>query len=661
MGISSVGINSGVLNSDLIDKLVKAERTPVEARLDIKKDEYTSKLSAYGQIKTALSDFRIEARKLSKASSFSKLNATSTNSAVTASATKASAKGNYTVEVTTLAQAHVIASDPFTTTANVVGTGTLTLTAGGKTANITIDSTNNTLSGMAAAVNAQKDLGVTASVINTGSGFRLLFTSDATGADNAITVSVSGDGDGNDNNDGGLSQLSFNTTNSFMEETNEALDAAFNFNGVAVTRSSNTVTDLVDGLTLNLGGTNSGSPATLKVGLDTTTMADNVSKFIDKYNALQKLYNDLTAYNPESGEAAILAGDGTLRNVFNQTRSAMHSMMVGLAGQEVRSLADIGISTDADTGEITFDKEAFVTAVSAHADDAEALFAVQGRTSDSQIKFGSNTPTAKAGSYDISITTLATRGALTSAAAVADPNSVVIDADNDTFALSVDGTTSGTITLTQGSYTAADLAQHIEDQINADSFMTGAKKSVSVVYDSGTNQFSITSDAFGSKSSVAITAVDTNTAAQLGFSVATGTTGVDVAGTINGVAATGVGQYLTASDDSDAAGIKIQITGGAIGARGTVTLIRGIGDQIVSRINEFLSADGGALTARQEGLQKSLEDLETERSELNDHVSALQARLQKQFAAADSLIGGLNNTSDFLTNFFKGMSGSSDG
>jgi flagellar hook-associated protein 2 len=660
MGISSVGINSGVLNSELIDKLTAAERKPVEARLDIKKDEYDSKLSAYGQIKTALSDLRIEARKLSKASSFSKLSATSTNSVVSGAATKASAKGTYTVEVSNIAQAHVIATDSFATTSDVIGTGTLTLAAGGKTANITIDATNNTLAGIAAAVNAQADLPVTASVINTGSGYRLLFTSDSTGAGNAITATVTADGDGNDANDAGLSQLSFNTTNSFMAETNAALDASFNFNGVAVTRSSNTVTDLVDGLTLTLSGNNVGSPATVKVGLDTKTMSDNVSKFVDKYNELQKLYRELTAYNPDTGEGSVLTGDATLRSIFNQARSSMHSMLVGLAGQEVRSLADIGVSTDADTGEITFDGDAFVAAVTAYGDDAEALFSTQGRTSDSQISFSSNTSTAKAGKYDITVTTLATQGSLVSAAAIADPNNVVIDADNDTFSLSVDGTASGTITLTQGTYTAADLAQLIEDQINADTTLAGAKKTVSVAYDSGTNQFTIKSDAFGSASKVAITAVDTNTTAQLGFSVASGTDGVDVAGTIDGVAATGVGQYLTASDDSDAAGIKIQVSGGAIGVRGSVTLIRGIADQMVSRINEFLSADGGAITARQEGLQKSLDDIATEREELDDHIASLQARLQKQFTAADTLIGGLNNTADFLTNFFKSMSGSSD-
>lgn len=660
MAISSVGINSGVLNSDLIDKLVNAERKPVEARLDIKKTEYESKLSAYGQIKTALSDLRIEARKLSKATTFSKLNATSTNSAVSGTATKASAKGNYTVEVSTLAQAHVVGSDPFTSTSDVVGTGTLTLSAGGKSADITIDSSNNTLIGIAAAVNAQTDLPITASVINTGSGYRLLFSSDSTGAANNITATVTTDGDGNDSNDGGLSQLSFNTTNSFMTQTNAALDAAFTFNGVPVTRPSNTVTDLVDGLSLTLNGSNVGSPATVKVGLDTKTMGDNVAKFIEKFNALQKLYNEMTAYDPDSGEAAVLTGDATLRNVFNQSRSTMHSMIVGLVGQEVRSLTDIGISTDADTGEITFDQDVFAAAAEKHSDDVEALFAVQGRTTDSQILFTSNTLAAKNGSYDIAITTLATRGALTSAAAVADPNNVIIDADNDTFSLSVDGTASGTITLTQGTYTAADLAQQLEDQINADSALSGARKTVSVTYDSGTNQFAITSDAFGSASTVEITAVDTNSTAQLGFSVAAGTAGVDVAGTIDGVAATGVGQYLTGADDSDAVGIRVQILGGAIGARGSVNLIRGIGDVLVSRINEFLTADGGALTARQEGLQASLKDIATEREELNERIEILQARLQKQFTAADTLIGGLNNTADFLSNFFKAMSGSSD-
>jgi len=659
MSVSSVGINSGVLNSALIDKLAAAEKTPVEAELDRKKTEYTAKVSAYGQIQTALSDLRIEARKLSKATTFSKLATTSTNSAVSGSATKASAKGNYTVEVSKLAQAHVIATDPFTTTSDVVGTGTLALSAGGKTANITVDASNNTLAGIAAAVNAQKDLPVTASVVNTGTGYRLLFTSDSTGAANAITATVTADGDGSDSDNGGLSRLSFDGTNKFMTQTNAALDAQFNFNGVPVTRSSNTVSDLVDGLTFTLSGTNVGSPASLNVGLDTKTMATNVSSFIDKYNALQKIYTDATAYNTDTGVGSVLTGDATLRNIFTQARSTVHSMITGLAGQGVRSLADVGVSTDAETGEITFDQDTFIAAANAHSADVEALFATQGRTSDSQISFSGSTATTKAGSYDVTVTQLATRSSLISAAAIADPSNVVIDADNNTLGISVDGTASGNITLTAGSYTATTLAKHIQDQINADSALKSAHKTVSVAYDSNTNKFTISSDTFGSASSIAITAVGTNSTSQLGFSVATGTAGVDVAGTIGGKAATGVGQFLTASDDSDAAGIKIQVAGGALGSRGNVSFIRGIGDVMVSRINDFLSAKGGALSARQEGLQKSLADIEKQRTKLNDRITELQARLQKQFTAADTLIGGLNNTADFLTSFFKGSSSDS--
>jgi flagellar hook-associated protein 2 len=442
-----------------------------------------------------------------------------------------------------------------------------------------------------------------------------------------------------------------------MEETSEALDAEFDFNGVPVTRASNTVSDLIDGVTFTLSGTNESSPANISVGLDTQTMADNVGKFIEKYNALATLYGELTDFNPDTGEAAIFVGDATMRSVFTQIKSNVHALMTGLIGQEVRSLADVGITTDSKTGEITFDEDAFIAAVTNYSDDVEALFSVQGRTSDTQISFISNTSASKAGVYDIGITQLATRGALTAAAVIADPNNVVIDADNDTFSITVDGEASGTITLTQGSYTAATLAQHIQDQINADAALDGAGKTVEVTYDSVNNQLVITSDTFGSTSSVEITAVDTNSAAQLGFSVGAGTAGLDVTGTINGVAATGQGQYLIGADDSDVEGIKLLVSGGAIGDRGTVSVIRGIGDLVLTRINEFLQPETGTLSARQSGLQKSLADIETERTELDDRIAILQARLQRQFTAADTLIGGLNNTADFLSNFFKSMSG----
>jgi flagellar hook-associated protein 2 len=654
MAITSVGINSGVLTSDLIDKLVAAEKEPTELRLDRKQEGLEAKLSAYGQIQSAISDLRLDARVLSKASSFTRLTLNSSHSAISGSADTNAKPGSYTIEVSHLARAHSLASDNFSATTDSVGTGTLTIASGSSSAAITIDASNNSLQGVADAINAESELKVNASIIYTGSAYRLALSSVDTGLDNVITVNVSADGDGDDTDNAGLSRLSFNGTENHMSEPVTALDASFSINGVDVVRSSNTVTDVIKGVTLDLNSSNVGSPANVTIAQDVDTMVENVEKFFEKFNALQSLYNELTQFNPDTQEAAVLLGDATLRNVFNQIRSSVHQMVAGLQGEGISSLADVGIVTNKDTGEISLNRSDFAAALAKYPADMEALFSVQGRTTDSQVDFISHQVGTKAGSYAIDITQMATQGALVGAAVLpAPPATISINADNDTFEISVDGQASGTITLTQSaSYTAETLASEIESQINASTSLRNAGVSVSVAY--ADNAFSISSNTYGSASSVEITAVDTNTTADLGLSLAMGTAGLDVAGTIGGKAATGKGQVLAASEEGDAKGIKVLVKGGVIGDRGEVSLIRGIGDAIVERVNQFLSVKG-ALVTRQAGLQESLDGIGEERISLSDRLAMLESRLALQFTSADILIGKLTSTGDFLSNFFKSM------
>jgi flagellar hook-associated protein 2 len=153
---------------------------------------------------------------------------------------------------------------------------------------------------------------------------------------------------------------------------------------------------------------------------------------------------------------------------------------------------------------------------------------------------------------------------------------------------------------------------------------------------------------------VEITAVDTNTAATLGLSVGTGTDGVDVAGTIGGVTATGSGQTLTAN--GDAAGIQLEITGGLTGSRGTVVFSRGIADQLTSLLESYLDRDG-MINARTEGLNNRIDDINEQRDRLDRRIEILQQRYLTQFTALDTLIGQLQSTSTYLTSQLAALPG----
>lgn len=656
--ISSVGIGSGVLTSELIDKLSSAEREPTEARLDKKEEGITAQLSLFGQIQSATTDLRLPSRTLANPSLFESKSISSGNAAFSGTINSMSAQeGNYTLEVIDLAKSQTLTSASFsdkdTTT---LGTGSLAITVSGTTSNITIDNTNNTLEGIAAEINQQANSTVSASVIDTGSGYKLALTSNETGLENTIDIVVTDTGDGIGNDGFGLSRLSYTTGTGGiqMSEPQPATDAAFNFNGVPVTRASNTVDDLISGVSITLSGTNENAPASLVIKNDTSVIVEKVTEFVEKFNALQTLINDNSEFDPSGAtENGLLLGDSTTRTMMAQVRRVLGSTVEGLSGSSVQSLAEIGISTNYQTGLMSLDENMLKSALDISPKDVSALFSDQGRTTDPQVTFETASLNTKPGSYDVDITTAASRGALTGNVSLG--ASTTVDANNDTFTLKVDDTLSSEITLAAGSYTQEQLAAEIQSKINQDTNLIAAGKSVTVTLDAS-NQLVINSNVYGASSKVEITAIDTNTQTQLGLSVALGVDGVDVEGTINGVAAVGLGQTLSAAEDDDSAGIRLTIAGTATGSRGSVTYIEGVAEQMVDLITRFVSVDG-SISVKNDRLNKELALIDEDRVKLNERIETLTSRLTRQFTAADIIIAQLNSTQSFISQQLSALAG----
>jgi flagellar hook-associated protein 2 len=652
--ISSIGIGSGVLTSDLIDQLSSAERAPTELRLDRKEAEVEAKLSAVGRINSALIDLRLPSRILSNPDALNSLEASSTSSNITVTADSAASTGQYALDVTSLAQAQSLRSSTYVDKdSTTMGSGTLSFKVGDTTTNIDIDATNNTLQGIASAVNADEDLAVNASVIDTGSGFVLVFSAKESGLENAMEITVTDTGDGNSDDALGLSQFTFNQSFTHINESVIPENAKFSVNGIDIERASNTITDVVEGVSFTLTGATT-SPATITVSRDTDAVLERVQEFIDKFNEVKNILNELTEFNPAAtAESGILLGDSTVRAINTQMRQILGQVVPGLGSSSVRSLAEIGISTDRTTGNLSIDEIAFKKQLNNNPEDVVALFADQGRTTDAQVSFVSKTIDTVPGSYNVNITTAATRGEMTGALGLG--ASTTIDANNDELTIKIDGATSGAIFLDVGSYTQEEMVVELQAKINADETLSAAGKSVVVSLD-GSNNIVINSSEYGSNSKVEITAVDVNTAAQLGLSVATGTDGVDVEGTINGVAATGSGQILTAAEGDDSEGLKIKIEGIGIGDRGKVTYIEGVAEQLVDKLNSFLEFEG-IVGAKENGLNANLAAITLERTKLDERVETLRSRLARQFTAADILVGQLNSTRDFLKTQLDALAG----
>ena len=661
--ITAAGVGSGLDLESLVTQLVDAERAPAETRLVRRESALTAELSAFGTFQGVLSSFQGSLSSLTQLTTFGQRTASSSDEDVlTVTASPDATPASYDISVTQLAKAHSLATGSYTSLTDTVGEGVLTIRFGTTdytpptpgpesynsfavnpdrgVATITIDSSNNTLEGVRDAIN-DADIGVRAVVVNDGSGFRLLLSSEQTGAENSLEITVADSGDGNNLDAAGLSALAFSSAATNLEQTVAAQDAVFSVNGLSINSSENSANDVIQGVEIDLNDLTGSAPVTVNIDEDREGVQQLISDFVDSFNNFANTANALTDYNADTGTAGALQGDFSARSIIGQVRQTLTNAVAGFNGP-FSSLSEIGITTQSD-GTFALDSARLATVLADNFDDLVGLFAAVGFPSDDNIDFVASSEETQVGSYGVEITQLATQGQLIGAAA---GFPLDIDADNDNFTISVNGVTSADISLTQGNYaTGAALAAELQARINGDANLSQAGVTVAVTYN--VDHFEITSSEYGSGSIVAISAIDTNTTAELGLSVITGTSGVDVAGTIDGIAAVGNGQILSGATGSPVEGLQLTINGGAVGPRGTVDYSQGIAYQLNTLIASFLE-DDGILDARTDGIQARLDDIEDQREDLDRRIELLEVRYRAQFTALDGLLAQLQSTSTFL-------------
>ncbi|WP_237134498.1 flagellar filament capping protein FliD [Pseudohongiella sp. O18] len=526
--IQSLGIGSGLLTSDLLDQLVEAERAPATARLDRDQDIAEARLSAFGEVSSMLATFNTSIKQLNSVSAFNASQAVSSNESVlTATASSVAADGNYNINVQKLAQQHTLATQSYASTTEAIGVGSLTFRFGttefdGASAyqsftvnpakqsrSITIDSSNNTLAGIRDAVNKAK-IGVQATIVDDGTGFRLLFTSSDGGANNSLEITASGSAS--------LDAFNYNLGSQDMQQTQLAQDAEFTVNGLAITRNSNLVGGVIPGVTLNLKGVSTG-PATLSISKDPTELMDKVQGVVDSYNALKTMTDVLTAFNPDAGEngqGSVLTGDRGIRTIMSQVNSTLRSFTLG---STYGSLAEVGVTTNQfNEYMMEFDRSTFQDAFQADPKAITALFATTGIPSDENVSYVSASSATQPGSYSLEITRMAEAGRYQGigVSALAAGNIDITDANNS-FNIFVNNR-EVSIDLAEGTYATAELlAEELQRQINSSSDLIDSANSVTVTYNSDESRFEMTSNRFGSESVIRIIEVDSATAATLGL------------------------------------------------------------------------------------------------------------------------------------------------
>ena len=389
------GINSGLDAASIIEKLVSLNRRPVDVTV-AKRDIEIEKLASFEDLKSRLltlksqvTTLNSESKFLSVAAAFANNSSSATNTVIDITTTSRATSGTFSFAVNQLAQEGKIISDGFSSLSQEIAQGTFQLQVGNDIKLISIGKSNNTVDGLRLAIN------------NSGANVQATFLNDGD-ANNPIRLVLSGtkSGEGNDLSaqlfhsvigGGQVNALNFSTTQT-------AQDAIVTIDGIQVSKSSNTVTDIISGATINLLSAGSGI---VTLQSDSEDITAKVSTFIEGYNDLAAFLNSELFFDPDTNFTGNLFGNFTTQNLQTTLRNVISTTVGGVSG-DFQYLSQIGITTQ-DDGLIFLDEGEFADAINTNIGNVSQLFASQGTTTNTQITFVGATGETVAGTYDIRV------------------------------------------------------------------------------------------------------------------------------------------------------------------------------------------------------------------------------------------------------------------
>jgi len=667
--IKSLGAGSGIDSTALVKQLVEIERAAPQGRIDAKREKAEAQISDFGLMASAMDKLKASLTALTnKEGLFSKSASYTASDALVPTKLATNAQtGVYTFEVRALAASQSLTFAPLASTKDAVGEGVLHFNFGQwnrdvngnptdfvpseDSFSITIDSTNNTLDGLKDAIN-KAGKGVQASVIFDGTGYRLVVTAPS-GATRELQIQVEEAGDTPTNDDlSGLSRFAFNESSPNLAnvEKQRGADAELVINGLELKRNTNTITDVVEGLTLDLLKAAPGEKVTVTISDDKNFAEEKIRDFVDAYNAFLEETKPVFSFNKEEEKWGSLANDSLAKSVLSRFRAIISSAIPGLTDSNFTALTNLGIRTQLD-GSLSINEDDLRKAIDNNFADVQKLLAPSTHSSSGEVTVNSFGKQTQAGSYDVVITTQPRKGFFKGAeldAAVTFPN-LDTTGKSYNFVLDVNGVKTNSIELpADATYaTTADFLSAMQSAINADSNLRENGITVVVTHDPDTNSISITSSRYGTNSWVHVVSSSDDAAADLGLGEGNGTKGVDVAGTVNGVPGFGLGNVLLPKLGEKAEGLSLIIGENATTAK--VDFSRGFAGQMEELIGQFLQTNG-LFDDREKILERQLTDLDDQESRLERRMSAYHERLMQQFIAMESILNGLNSQGGFLEN-----------
>ncbi len=518
-----------------------------------------------------------------------------------------------------LAAKHQVASDTnFSGGDALVGAGTFTITKGGSDYVVTATG-STTLNGMAQEINGL-DIGVTASVISVdGTNSKLVLSADDSGAANTFTTSST--------------IASLNSTSVVQQGSDAQLTVGSGPGALTITRATNTITDLVAGVTIDVKQT-SASPLTVTVARDLDATTEKVSGLVTAINSALSTLADYTRYDVTTDTAGVLAGDSAARDLAFQLRSALSSVVNEQSGEYAVPSA-IGISLNR-SGTFDFNETKLREALEADWSAVAGLFTVSGSAVDSRLSYVTKTSATVDGAYEVVVTQAASQAEVTGS----DYFTWFFDRSFDV--------TYGTTTTTVNIPAWASINAAV-DQINSDLDAAGITAVRASIEDlgGGDSGIKLATTGYGSAESFIVEA-------GAPFGLAGTYTGTDVAGTIGGQAATGTGQRLVANA-GDPSGIQVNVTATAAeisGAGGSLSL----GDVFISSgmmgaldgLLDEAEGAGGKISRARDLWQAQIDAAEDRIETLLDRIDRKEALLVKQFAALESAMSTLSSQAAWL-------------
>ena len=672
------GLVSGLDTTSVIKQLLAVERAPI-GRFQAKEAAIDQKLQAWGDIGRAVSTLRTATSALARSSTFTQ-SAASTSSAenATAVARDGATPGSVTFKVHQLATVHsAMTSTSVASTSQLTGAGRVAVGVGLQSLGVTaMNLSAGAVAGVleisvtaSSATQAEVRVGSATTIVNRastsvsvgglqltvgpaglvdGSGKvqvvdttdtstvgslastisvaraqvlglgatatpdrRLVFTGLATGEANKLLVA----------------RIDLNATMAAalgtLSVVSEAKDAKIEMGtGLFVTRSTNALTDIVDGLTIQLVKADPTRDVTIDAAIDHVGLASKVKDWVSAMNSTLGLIDSKSVYDATAKTGGVLLGDSTAQRIRQSLTSPMSATV---AGGTFRNLPQLGVTVDAN-GRYKLDEAKLRDAIKTNASSVGQVFARSATATNAAVSFVSGSDSTVEGTYAVAVTRTATHASVTGAAFT------VLGADEKVdFVL---GSTSVSVNLTSGQ-APADVVTAINSAFASKGFAGVAELTGGAVR--------VRSNNYGSGTSLTVTSSRAGAGSTgLGGAVAAtanNAVGVDVDGTIDGVAALGAGQVLTASS-GHASGLRLRVDSTTIGAFGSVTYVAGVGGGLMRNLASASVVDSGlaSATSSLSSLRRSYEDRVTD---LERRISITETRLRRQFGQMETLLSQL--------------------